>query len=82
MVAGVEAYMATTEYEARMNLFRNVFRQSKDGWTSRTDLLRQIRSISARDRDDIIRNLKEAGLISEEIRRGGGRPSLGWRWSE
>ena len=79
MIEGTISLMASNEYEARFNLIRNVVR--KAGHITRSKLLQTVRSVSARDRDDIITHLTQAGWIVEESKPStGGRPAVGWKW--
>jgi hypothetical protein len=74
----VRNLMASSEYEAKLNLIRNTIREA--GQMTRTRLLRCVRSISARDRDDIIKHLIEAELIAERQISSKGRTAKGWKW--
>jgi hypothetical protein len=78
MADGVTNLMASSEYEARFNLVRNVIRDA--GQIGRRELLRQVRSISARERNDIIDHLIGGGWIEEIKITTKGRPTIGWKW--
>ena len=71
--------IADSDYETKFNRYLNAFRDAKDGWLSKQDLLRQIR-VSAKERDDIIKNMAEEGLIELEFRKTKGRMAVGWKW--
>ena len=46
------------------------------------ELLRKVRSINARERDDIIRHLVDGGWIEEVQIKSKGRTARGWRWEK
>ena len=78
LIEGAGNMMSSSEYEAKFNLIRNVVREA--GQITRSDLLRKVRSIGARERDDIIRHLIEAAWIAEVQITSKGRTAKGWRW--
>ena len=80
LIDGAGNMMSSNEYEAKFNLIRNVVREA--GQITRTDLLRKVRSIGARERDDIIRHLIEGGWIAEVQITSKGRTARGWRWGK
>lgn len=80
LIDGTSALMAANDYEAKFNLVRNVIREAKQ--IGRYELLRRVRSINAREREEIIRHLKEGRwIVDASIKSDGGRTALGWRWT-
>ena len=80
LIDGAGNMMSSNEYEAKFNLIRNVVREA--GQITRSDLLRKVRSIGARERDDIIRHLIDGAWISEVQITSKGRTARGWRWEK
>ena len=78
MVESVAGLMASTEYETKFNLVRNLIKEA--GQIGRRKLLRKVRSINARERDDIIRHLVDGGWIEEVQIKSKGRTAQGWKW--
>jgi hypothetical protein len=78
MIDGTQNLMARNEYEEKFNLVRNVIREA--GTITRSALLRTVRSINARERDDIIEHLVEGGWAGEVQTGGKGRTAVGWKW--
>jgi chromosome segregation and condensation protein ScpB len=70
--------MASTEYEKNLNGVQSAIREA--GPILRSDLLRRIRHVNARDLDLIITHLKEAGLVAEKLETGAGRPGKTYVW--
>lgn len=78
MIVQARSLMSASDYEARLNLIRNAIREA--GTMGKRELLRQVRSVAARERDDIIRHLIDAGeIISVKIETNG-RHANGWQW--
>lgn len=79
MIDGVLSLMATNDYEQKFNAIRNAIEQA--GWLSKYNLLRKVRHITARERDEIVKHLTEGGWIrlSQQASKGG-RPAVGWQW--
>jgi hypothetical protein len=78
MVESVAGLMASTEYETKFNMVRNLIKEA--GQIGRRQLLRKVRSINARERDDIIRHLVDGGWIEEAQIKSKGRTAQGWKW--
>jgi hypothetical protein len=78
MIEGTQYLMAENDYEEKFNHVRNVIREA--GAVTRQALLRVVRSISARERDDIVTHLVEGGWIEVIQVAGKGRTAQGWRW--
>lgn len=78
MIGQAKTLMASSDYEAKLNLIRNVIRDA--GTVGKRELLRQVRSIAARERDDIIRHLIDAGDILSVKIETNGRHATGWKW--
>lgn len=78
MINGAGAQMAASDYEEKFNAVRNALQEAKV--LARRELLRRVRSVSARERDDIIKHLKEGGWIEEISLPTAGRQAVGWRW--
>jgi hypothetical protein len=78
MIDGALSLMAANDYEKKFNMIRNFIQEA--GRMTKAGLLRQARSVNARERDDIIKHLKEGGWIVDCKVEGAGRPALGWRW--
>lgn len=78
MIDGAGAQMAASDYEQKFNAVRNAIETS--GMLTRQDLLRRVRSVSAREREDIIKHLKEGGWIEDVSVPTKGRHAAGWRW--
>ena len=62
----------------KFNLVRNLIKEA--GQIGRRKLLRKVRSINARERDDIIRHLVDGGWIEEVQIQSKGRTAQGWKW--
>lgn len=78
MIVQARSLMSSSDYEAKLNLIRNAIREA--GTMGKRELLRQVRSVAARERDDIIRHLIDAGeIISVKIETNG-RHATGWKW--
>lgn len=78
MIDGALSLMAANDYEQKFNSIRNAIQES--GKIGRNELLRKIRSVNAREREDIIKHLKEGGWIVETSIETKGRRALGWKW--
>jgi hypothetical protein len=78
LIANAFRYMAENEMESKFNRVRNLIMDA--GQITRSSLLRQLRSISARDRNDIIKHLIEEGSIQEVKIPTKGREAKGWKW--
>lgn len=78
MIGQAKTLMASSDYEAKLNLIRNVIRDA--GTIGKRELLRQVRSIAARERDDIIRHLIDSGEILSVKIDTKTKPANGWKW--
>ncbi|UGX96766.1 PriCT-2 domain-containing protein [Bradyrhizobium barranii subsp. barranii] len=78
MAESVAGLMASTDYEAKFNTVRNVIKNA--GRIGKRELLRQVRSINARERDDIIKHLIDGGWIEGVKITTKGRMAQGWKW--
>lgn len=78
MIDGVATLMAATEYEQRFNTVMNVIREA--GEIAQSDLLRQVRSISARERNDVIEHLEGGGWIQRLKNDKSRKSSYIYRW--
>lgn len=78
MIVQARSLMSASDYEAKLNLIRNAIREA--GTLGKRELLRQVRSVSARERDDIIRHLIESGEILAVKIETEGRTATGWKW--
>lgn len=79
MIDGATNLMASSDYEAKLNAISKVVRDA--GTIGKRELLRQVRSISARDRDDILKHLIEAGLVRLGEVKTTGRPGMVYQWT-
>lgn len=78
MIVQARSLMSASDYEAKLNLIRNAIREA--GTITKMQLLRQVRSVSARERDDIIRHLIDSGEILSVKIETEGRTANGWKW--
>ena len=78
MIVQARSLMSASDYEAKLNLIRNAIRDAVV--MGKRELLRQVRSVSARERDDIIRHLTEAGEIMSVVIQTPTKPATGWKW--
>jgi hypothetical protein len=78
MIDGVQNMMAASEYEEKFNLVRKVIREA--GTIKRRELLRAVRSIGARERDDIVKHLIEGGWIETIQIASKTKTAGGFRW--
>lgn len=78
MIVQARSLMSASDYEAKLNLIRNAIREAVT--LGKRELLRQVRSVSARERDDIIRHLIEADEILAVKIGTEGRTATGWKW--
>jgi hypothetical protein len=78
LIANASRYMAENETESKFNRVRNLIMDA--GQIKQRDLLRQLRSISARERNDIIKHLVEEDLIKKVQITTKGRTAVGWKW--
>ncbi|MFG1340386.1 bifunctional DNA primase/polymerase [Xanthobacter autotrophicus] len=78
MIVQARSLMSASDYEAKLNLIRNAIRDA--GTIGKRELLRQVRSIAARERDDIIRHLIESGEVLAVKIETNGRHANGWKW--
>lgn len=70
--------MASSDYELKLNAVRHTIETA--GIITQRDLLRRNRSVSAFDRDQIVRHLEGGGFIEAINMPTSGRPAQGWRW--
>jgi hypothetical protein len=70
--------MAGSDYEMRFNAIRNAIQEA--GAMTKKELLRKVRSVSARERDEVIKHLIEGGWIEKTTDKTAGRSAEGWRW--
>jgi hypothetical protein len=80
MIDGAGRLMAGSEYETKFNTIRNVIREA--GTIQKRELLQKVRSINARERDEIIKHLIEGGWVEEVKIRTKGRTADGWTWRQ
>jgi hypothetical protein len=78
LITSAERFMAENELESKFNRIRNLIMDA--GLITRSNLLRQLRSISARERNDIIKHLIEEGSVKEVQIATKGRAVVGWKW--
>jgi hypothetical protein len=78
MIDGSASMMASSDYELRFNAIRNAIQEA--GVIGRRELLRKVRSVSAREREDVIKHLKDGGWIEDCQIVTTGRPAAGFRW--
>jgi hypothetical protein len=78
LITKAARYMAENEVETKLNQVRNVIMDA--GQITRSDLLRQIRSLNARDIKDAIDHLIGAGWVQKVKISTKGRPADGWKW--
>ena len=79
MMNGAIAMMASSDYEQKFNAIRSAFEEA--GWMSKNDILRRIRHVNARERDEIVKHLRDGGWIEVADKPSrGGRPAVGWKW--
>lgn len=62
MLDGVERFVADTEHEARLKRVLDVIRRHR-GWMDGNTLARKTQFLSRRDRNEVITQLEESGLI-------------------
>lgn len=77
MLDGVRNFMHATDYEAKLNAIRTAI--SEAGQITQMELLRKVRSVGARERDEIIKHLVEARWIEPVTIKTGGRDAKGFR---
>lgn len=78
MIEGASRFMASSDYEAKLNTISKVIRDA--GIIGKRELLRQVRSVSARDRDDILKHLAGSGMIQVAKIETTGRTADGFKW--
>lgn len=78
MIGGVKTLMAQNDYEAKFNAVRAVIEDA--GIISGRELLRSIRHISARERDDILRHIEGAEMAQRLEEKTKGRSRISWKW--
>jgi hypothetical protein len=80
MIDGAGRLMAGSEYETKFNTIRNVIREA--GTIQKREPLQKVRSINARERDEIIKHLIEGGWVEAVKIRTKGRTADGWTWRQ
>lgn len=78
LIEGAANMMAANDYELKFNAIRNAIQTA--GKIGRRELLRMVRNVSAREREDIIKHLKDGDWIVDAQIETAGRTALGWRW--
>lgn len=78
VIDGAALMMSSSDYEANLNTIRKAIADA--GTITRMDLLRRVRSVSARERDEVIKHLIEGGWIEQVCIETQGRYAVGWRW--
>ena len=79
LIVGAGRHMAENEQEAKFNRIRNVIMDARR--ITRSELLRQIRSINARELNEIItHHLIGAGWVRKVRIKTKGRTAEGWEW--
>ena len=77
LIAGA-GRLADTEYETRFNLIRDVIKDAKR--IGQRELLRKVRSINARERNEVIEHLIGGGWVARVKITTKGRTADGWEW--
>jgi hypothetical protein len=82
MIKEVTARLADNQREANYKLIERVIRDAGTAGISRGILARKVKGIESRQRDDILKDMVDAGMIKDETRETKGRPSkrLYWMW--
>lgn len=78
MIDGALSLMAANDYEQKFNALRNAIQESRE--IGQAALLRKVRFVNKRERDDILNHLKQGGWIVETKIETKGRYALGYRW--
>jgi hypothetical protein len=78
LIANASRYMAENEHESKLNRVRNVIMDA--GQIKHSDLLRQIRSMSARELKDAIEHLIGAEQVQKVKTTTKGRAGVSWKW--
>jgi hypothetical protein len=69
-------HASESQFDARQKKVLRLIRES--GEMSRAELCRRTQSLSRREREDVIENLRETGQVEERITETGGRPRLSY----
>jgi hypothetical protein len=78
MMDGAACMMASTDYEKNLNAVQSVTREA--GSILRSEVMRRIRHVNAKELDVIIKHLMEAGLVAERFEAGAGRTGKIYEW--
>ena len=78
MIDDAALMMASTDYEKKLNDVQGVIR--KAGSILRSEVMRRIRHVNAKELDAIIMHLTEAGLVAEKFDAGAGRTGKRYAW--
>lgn len=80
MIREVSERLADNQREANFKAIERIIRSAKAGIT-RGKLAGRVKGIESRQRDDILKDLLEAGTVREESKESGGRPSKRLYWT-
>lgn len=82
MIREVTARLADNQREANYKLIERVIRDAGKDGIPRGMLARRVKAIESRQREDILKDMAEAGMIREAAKETKGRPSkrIYWNW--